>query len=117
MSKLEKLSLEEKPRWQNSMEVVCLTSMKYSKTNTKLSYIPRKLITGLTQQSAQPEPQNSAGTWRGEANLGREKPAVGKELPLQVERGQRLGWGRIRESTPSQKQLERKWKIGNSRRD
>uniref|UniRef100_A0ABI7XAA2 Solute carrier family 24 member 5 n=1 Tax=Felis catus TaxID=9685 RepID=A0ABI7XAA2_FELCA len=35
--------------------------MKYSQTNTKPSYTPRKLIGGLTQQSAQPEPQNSAG--------------------------------------------------------
>ena len=47
--------------------------MKYSQTNTKPSYIPRKLIGRLTQQSAQSEPQNSAGTWHGEVNWGREK--------------------------------------------
>ena len=43
---------------------VCLASMKYSQTDTKArpSYTPRKLIGRLTQQSAQPEPQNSAGT-------------------------------------------------------
>ncbi|GAB5570122.1 olfactory receptor 4S1 [Prionailurus iriomotensis] len=39
---------------------VCLASMKYSQTNTKPSYTLRKLIGGLTQQSAQPEPQYSA---------------------------------------------------------
>ena len=63
----------------------------------------RKLIGGLTQQSAQPEPQNSAGMWRGEVNLGREKPAAGREQPLQAERGRRLGWGRIWEKHPSPK--------------
>ena len=55
--------------------------------------------------------------WHGEVNLGKEKPAVGREPLLKVERGWRLGLRRIRESTPPQKQLERKWKIGNSRRD
>uniref|UniRef100_A0ABI7XVS2 BMERB domain containing 1 n=1 Tax=Felis catus TaxID=9685 RepID=A0ABI7XVS2_FELCA len=35
-------------------------SMKYSRINTKPSCTPRKLISGLTRQSAQPEPQNSA---------------------------------------------------------
>ena len=74
---------------------LCLASMKYSQTNTTPSYTPRKLTGGLTQQSAQPEPQNSAGTRRGEVNLGREKPAVGREPLLQVERGQRLGWGGV----------------------
>ena len=58
---------------------VCLASMKYSQTNTKPSYTPRKLTGGLTQQYAQPEPQNSAGMWGGEVNLGREKPVVGRE--------------------------------------
>ena len=72
---------------------VCLVSMKYSQTNTKSSYTPKKLIGGLTQQSAQPEPQNSAGTRYREVNLGREKPVVGRELPLQVERGRRMGQG------------------------
>ena len=51
---------------------VCLASTKCSQTNTQPSYTPRKLIGGLTQQSAQPEPQNSAGTWHGEVKLGRE---------------------------------------------
>ena len=49
--------------------------------------------------------------------MGREKPAVGREPPLQAERGWRLGRGRIREKNLPQKQLERKWKMGNSRRD
>ena len=53
---------------------VCLVSMKYSQTNNKPSYTPRKLIGGLTQQSAQPEPQNSAGKRCGEVNLGSKKP-------------------------------------------
>ena len=89
--------------------------MKYSQTNTKPFYTPRKLIGGLTQQSAQPEPQNSAGTQHREVNLGR-KAAMGRELLLWVERGQRLR-GEYRKSTPPQKQLERKWKTGNSHRD
>ena len=44
----------------------------------------------------QPEPQNSAGTWHGEVNWGREAPE-GREVFLVVERGPRLGgrcWGR-----------------------
>ena len=52
---------------------------------------------------------------RGE--LG-EQEGTGREVLLQAERGQRLG--EVREygkSTPPQKQLERKWKIGNSHRD
>ena len=82
---------------------VCLASMKYSQINTKTSYTPRKLIGGLTQQSAHPEPQNSAGTQRGEVNSGREKPAAGRELLLQAER-RRLGGGwRIREKHLSPK--------------
>ena len=92
---------------------VCLVSMKYRQTNTKPSYTPRKLIGGLTQQSAQPEPQNSAGTWRGEVNLGREKPAAGRGPPLQVERGRRLQQGRIQEKHLSPKAAEEKvenWK-------
>ena len=47
--------------------------MKWSQTNSKPSYTSRKLIGELTQQSAQPEPQNSAGTRHGEVNLGSEK--------------------------------------------
>ena len=73
--------------------------MKYSQTNSKPSYTPRKLTGELTQQSAQPEPQNSAGTWRGEVNLERENPAAGRERPLQTE----MGRGRIREKQPSPK--------------
>ena len=53
---------------------VCLPSMKYSQINTKPSCTPRKLIGGLTQQSSQPEPQNSAGTQHREMNLGSKKP-------------------------------------------
>ena len=61
--------------------------------NTKPFYTPRKLTRGLTQQSVQPEAQNLAGTWHGEVNLGREKLVVGREPPLQAERGPRLGQG------------------------
>ena len=84
---------------------LCVLSMKYSQTNTKPSYTSRKLIAGLIQQPAQPEPQNSAGTWRGEVNLGREKPEAGREPLLQEEKGLRLGGGgrRIREKHPSPK--------------
>ena len=101
------------------MEVfVCLTSMKYSQTNTKPLCTPRKLIGGLTQQSAQPEPQTSAGIWHGDVNLGREKPAVDREPLFQAERGQRLGReAEYGKSTLPQKQPERKWKIGTSCRD
>ena len=79
--------------------------MKYSQINTEPSYTPSKLIGGLTQQSAQPEPQNSAGTWPGEVNLGREKPEAGREPLLQEEKGLRLGGGgqRIQEKHPSPK--------------
>ena len=52
--------------------------MKYSQTNTEPSYTPRKPTGGSTQQSAQPEPQNSAGTWHGEVTLGREKAQEGR---------------------------------------
>ena len=64
------------------MEAFCVSlSLKYSQTNTKPSYTPRKLIGGLTQQSAQLEPQNSAGMRRGEVNLGSQKPQkVGKHF-------------------------------------
>ena len=97
---------------------LCLASMKYSQTNPKPSRTPRKLIGGFTQQSAQSEPQNSAGTWRGEVNLGREKLAADRKPPLQVERGRDwAGGGEYGKSTPPQKQLERKGKIGNGRRD
>ena len=43
--------------------------------------------------------------------MGREKPE-GRELLLRVERGWKPGV-EYRKSTPPQKQLERKWKIGN----
>ena len=67
-------------------------SVKYSQTNTKPSYTPRKLIGGLTQQSAQPEPQNSAGMRRREVNLGSQKPQkVGKHFCGWREDGD---WGR-----------------------
>ena len=72
---------------------LCVSVHEIQETNTKPPYTPRKLSGGLTQQSAQPELQNSAGTWHGEVNLGTEKPAVGKEPLLQAERGQRLGGG------------------------
>ena len=97
---------------------LCLAPMKYSQTNTKPSYTPRKLIGGLTQQSAQPEPQNSAGTWHGEVNLGSKKPQwAGRCFCGWREDGDSWGGAEYGKSTPPQKQLERKWKIGNSRRD
>ena len=105
-----KLKIEPSKRSQDGRTAwkifVSLTSMKYSQTNTKPSYTPRNLIGGLTQQSAQPEPQNSTCRWHREVNLGREKPVEGRELPWKVERGWRLGRrGAYRKSTPPQKQL------------
>ena len=86
------LNSGEEPRRRNSMEVFCVSHIhEIQPANTKPSYTPRKLIGGLTQQSEQPEPQNSAGTWCRQVNLGREKLAVGREPPLQAERRQRLG--------------------------
>ena len=82
---------------------VCLTSVKYSQTNTKPSYTARKPIGGLTQQSAQPKPQNSVGTRSGQVKLGREKLVAGREPPLQVGRGRRLGEGENMEKHPSPK--------------
>ena len=70
---------------------VCLTSMKYSQTNTKPSYTPRKPTGRLTQQSAQPEPQNSAGMRHEELNLGSKKPRkIGNHFCGQREDG---NWG------------------------
>ena len=61
------------------------------------------MIGGLTQQSAQPEPQNSAGTWHGEVNLGRGKPRrAGSCFSVQREDGDGAG-GRIQEKYPSPK--------------
>ena len=95
---------------------VCLTSVKYSQTNTKPSYIPRKRTGGLIQQSAQPEPQTSAGMWRREVNLGSERRRKGGAF-ASGERTETRGGGEYGKSIPPQKQLERKWNIGNSRRD
>ena len=86
--------------------------MKYSQTNTEPSYTPRKLTGGLTQQSAQTEAQNSAGTRHGEVNLGNEKAQEGRCFCKQREDGDCGGWGRrIRKSTPPQKQLEESGKL------
>ena len=53
---------------------------------------------------------------RGE--FGEQEAAEGREPLLWAERGQRLGRGaEYGKSTPPQKQLERKWKIGNRLRD
>ena len=65
--------------------------MKYSQINTKTSYTPRKLIGRLTQQSAQPEPQNSAGMRHKELNLGSEKAQEGRCFRECRENGD---WGR-----------------------
>ena len=71
---------------------LCLVPMKYS--NIKPSCTPRKLIWWLTQQSAQPEPQNSAGMWHGEVNLGKEKSRrAGSHFCVQREDGDRARWG------------------------
>ena len=71
---------------------VCLTSIKYNQTNTEPSYIPRKLIGGLTQQSAQPEPPNCRYVvWRAE--LGEQEALKDREPLLRVERAWRLGRG------------------------
>ena len=81
---------------------LCLSSMKHSQTNTKPSYTPRKPIGKLTQQSAQPEPQNSAGTWCGEVNLGTE--AGGRQgAAFAGEEDGDWGEGSIREKHPSPK--------------
>ena len=76
--------------------------MKYSQTNTKPSYTPKKLTGGLTQQSAQPEPQNLAGTWHGEVDLESKKEQEGRCLCEQREDGD-WGGGRIWEKHPSPK--------------
>ena len=90
-----------------------LPSMKYSQTNTEPSYTPRKPTGRLTQQSAQPEPQNSAGTRHEELNLESEKPRkVGNPFCGRREDGDWGGGGASGKSTPPQKQLERKRKIG-----
>ena len=73
---------------------VCLTSVKYSQTNTKPSYTPRKPIGGLTQQSAQPEPQNSAGTQHEELNLGSKKKRPFRKLLQQLGFKMMVAWTR-----------------------
>ena len=89
---------------------VCVLSLKCSQINTKPSCTPRKLIWGLTQQSAQPEPQNSAGTRHREVNWRREKPQkAGSCFCLWREDRDR---GRLWESNPPpQKQLGRKGRV------
>ena len=49
--------------------------------------------------------------------LREREAAEGRELILCAERGRRWGWGGIQEKHAPKKQLERKWKSGNSRRD
>ena len=105
---------EERRSWDGGTTwkyFVCRASMKYNQTNTKPSWTPRKLIWGLTQQSAQPEPQNSAGTQLGEVNLGREKSLrTGRCFAC----GQRTEMGReFRKSTAPPKAAAKKvekWK-------
>ena len=82
---------------------VCLVSMKYSQTNTKPSHTPRKPIGGFTQQSAQTEPQNSAGTRRGEVTLGSEKAQAARCFCKRREDRDRGGGVRIWEKHPSPK--------------
>ena len=85
------------------MEVfVSLESMKYSQTNTKPSCTPRKLIGGLTQQSAQPETEFSRYVaQRGE--FGEQEAVERRELLLWVREEVYWGGGRIREKHPSPK--------------
>ena len=52
--------------------------------------------------------------WRGE--LGERKDAEGREPLLCVERQDGDGDVEYGKNTPPQKQLDRKWKIGNSHR-
>ena len=85
---------------------LCLLPMKYSQINTKPSYTPRKLTGGLTQQSAQPEPQNSVGTWHKRGELGeREKlQRAGNHFCLWRENGDGDGvGGEYGKSTPPPK--------------
>ena len=86
--------------------------MKYSQVNTKPSCTPRKLILGVTQKSAQPEPQNSAGTWHGEVNWGREKMwRARSHLSLKREDVDG-GWGwRIWEKHPPQSSWKESGKV------
>ena len=80
--------------------------MKYSQANTKPSYTLRKLIGGVTQQSAQPEPQNSAGMWHGEVNVGREKQRrAGSRFCVRREEGD---GGDIQDKHPSPKAAREK---------
>ena len=52
------------------------------------------------------------------AELGEQEAPKGREPLLRAERGWRLGTGgAYGKNTPPKKQLERKWKIGNSHRD
>ena len=44
--------------------------------NTEPSYTPRKLIGGLTQHSAQPEPQNSAGIHPKRKSTKKRQPGI-----------------------------------------
>ena len=86
--------------------------MKYRQINTKPSCTPRKLIGGLKQQSAQPEPQNYAGSWCGGVNLGNRKGgAFASEERIETGQGENMG------KAPLLKSSWREWNIGNRLRD
>ena len=94
---------------------VCLMSMRYHQTNSKLSYTPRKLTGGLTQQSSQPAPQNSAGTRHREVNWGERSRggqgaafACGERMEMAGAGGRGDG-DNMEKAPPPQKKLERKW--------
>ena len=89
----------------------CLSSPKYSQINTKPSCTPRKLIWGLTQQSAQPEPQNSAGMWRGEVNRGRKKPWRAGSCFAYGERTETGAGGAVRENHPAKSSCRESGKV------
>ena len=87
-----------------------LACMKYSQINTKPFCTPRKLIWELTQQSAQPELQNSAGSLCREVNWGREKPwRAGSCFCLWRE--DRDAGGEFRKSTPTKSSWRESGKV------
>ena len=78
---------------------------EYSQNNIKPSCTPRKLM-GLTQQSAQPEPQNSVRTWCGDVNL--RARSHGKGGAFAGRERKEMGRGRIQEKHTSPKAAGKK---------
>ena len=87
-----------------------LLSLKCSQINSKPSCTPQKLSGRLTQHSAQPEPQNSAGTRHREVNWGRERlQRVGRCFC--GERTEKWGEGTGKAPATPEKQPERKGRV------